>query len=401
MTDKRPHIKPEELAGLIRQYLAGELDDKAMHALERQALDDPFLADALEGYALHTPEQTAHQEDLETRLSERIASRGRIRPMFYRIAAAAAILLLMFSAGWFLWEQQRRTPIAGVNTSNSAKEPASVFSEHGDTAPSPANADHPAQKITPPTPAKPVTAEKQAAKQEPATEAADKTIPYAKNEAADKTVPSVSRRVPDVDSSVPATGMAIQAERAEQQRNFAVPPAANKEKQIMIRGQNNYSLGKPDSQKNALNEVVVIGYGIQKKRNVTGAVTVVKESAISDSGTQALLQGKVAGVDVSSDDTDINAYRAPAPLTGETAFQNYLKTKTVNPDNIYNGTVRVSFTVMPDGSLQDFKIIRHLNDACDAEAIRVIKEGPAWIPASDGKPAKVKVRVKFNVQKDK
>jgi TonB family protein len=401
MTDKRPHIKPEELAGLIRQYLAGELDDKAMHDLERQALDDPFLADALEGYALHPPEQTAHQEDLASRLSERIASRGRIRPMFYRIAAAAAILLLMFSAGWFLWEQQRKAPIAGVNTSNSAKEAAPVFSEHGDTAPSPANADHRAQKIIPPTPAKPVTVEKQMAQQEPVTEAADKVVPYAKNEAADKTVPSADRRVPDIDSSVPAAVPAIQAERAESQRNFAAPPAANKEKQIMIRGRNNYSLGKPDSQNNALNEVVVVGYGTQKKQNVTGAVSVLKESAIADSGTRSLLEGKVAGVEVSSDDTDINAYRAPAPITGETAFQNYLKTKTVNPDNQYHGTVRVSFTVMPDGSLQDFKIIRHLNDVCDAEAIRVIKEGPAWIPASDGKPAKVKVRVKFNVQKNK
>ena len=33
----------------IKKYLAGQLDARAMHQLERRALDDPFLADALEG----------------------------------------------------------------------------------------------------------------------------------------------------------------------------------------------------------------------------------------------------------------------------------------------------------------------------------------------------------------
>ena len=34
----------------IRKYLNGELDAAAMHELERRALDDPFLADAIEGF---------------------------------------------------------------------------------------------------------------------------------------------------------------------------------------------------------------------------------------------------------------------------------------------------------------------------------------------------------------
>ncbi|WP_142684724.1 energy transducer TonB [Chitinophaga polysaccharea] len=398
MTDKRPHIKPEELAGLIRQYLAGELDDKAMHALERQALDDPFLADALEGYALHTPEQAAHQEELAFRLSERIASRGRIRPMIYRAAAAAAILLLMFSAGWFLWNQQQTAPIAGVNTPESSRQASPVFSEHGDTAPATANADHLAKKSTPATPAAPETAKKQQESQEQATEATDRIIPYVQNEKVNETIPSTNKKVPDL-SGIPAVTPGVQAERREDQRSFVPSEPGKKDTQIRIRGQNSLALGKPDSQRSALNEVVVIGYGVQKKQNVTGSVSVLQQNSITDSA-QVVVAGRVAGLEVSSD-ADNMAYRAPAPVTGETAFENYLKTKTVNPENKYSGTVRVSFIVMPDGSLQDFKIIRHLNEACDAEAIRVIKEGPAWIPASDGKPAKVKVRVKFTIKKDK
>lgn len=401
MTDKRPHIKPEELAGLIRQYLAGELDDKAMHALERQALDDPFLADALEGYALHVPEQTAHQEDLATRLSERVASGGgRIRPMIYRMAAAAAILLLMFSAGWFLWYQQRTAPIAGVSTPKPSQQASPVFSEHGDTVPSLAKADHLAEKNTPAAPTVPETAKKKRENREQAAGATDnRIVPYIQNEKANETIPSANKRAPDL-TSVPAAAPAVQAERREAQRNVVPPSSDKKDQQIRIRGQNSLALGKPDSQRNnALNEVVVVGYGAQKKQNVTGSVSVIREQPVTDSSIQVVVAGKAAGLEVSSD-ADNMAYREPAPVTGETAFANYLKTKTVNPDNKYTGTVRVSFIVMPDGSLQDFKIIRHLNELCDAEAIRVIKEGPAWIPASDGKPAKVKIRVKFTVKKD-
>ena len=37
-------------AGDIEQYLAGKLSPRQMHAMEKAALDDPFLAEAMEGY---------------------------------------------------------------------------------------------------------------------------------------------------------------------------------------------------------------------------------------------------------------------------------------------------------------------------------------------------------------
>lgn len=53
----------------------------------------------------------------------------------------------------------------------------------------------------------------------------------------------------------------------------------------------------------ALDEVVVVGYGIQKKRDVTGAIATLDEESIGKipvaSGVQAM-QGQVAGVDVQS-----------------------------------------------------------------------------------------------------
>jgi len=432
MSDKRPHIKPDELAGLIRQYLAGELDDKAMHALERQALNDPFLADAIEGYAAHTPEQTVHQQELASRLSDRIAaSPARVRPMYYRWAAAAAILLLMFSAGWFLWEQQRKAPIAGIN----ATQPSPVYSEHGDTAAvkakdgtihqaeadenaAAAKNDQLAQNTLPPAPVREKTQQSKVAREQESSpvlsEAADKAAPaaYEKSTALDTIGAAAASRQQQLLKEQASRKLIPSAQprlKEEASRNYNAQPATGKPAPALAdRRQQQSILNPSDSQRSHLNEVVVVGYGVQKKENATGSVMVIRgQTGINPpaSSLDSQLQGRAAGVTVeSSANTTIGedmAYREPAPVTGFTAFENYLKTKTINPDNKYNGTVRVSFVVMPDGSLQDFKILRHLNDACDAEAIRVIKEGPAWAPASDRKPTKVKVRVKFTVEKNK
>ena len=48
MSDKEENIV--YTAGDIEQYLAGNLLPMQMHAMEKAALDDPFLAEAMEGY---------------------------------------------------------------------------------------------------------------------------------------------------------------------------------------------------------------------------------------------------------------------------------------------------------------------------------------------------------------
>lgn len=422
MSDKRPHIKPEELAGLIRQYLAGELDDKAMHALERQALDDPFLADALEGYGQHAPEQQAQQADLVSRLQARVAPKEtKVRTMYYRWAAAAAILLLMFSAGWFLWDQQRNSaPVASVQVPPPAPVADSLPQDEHAAAPALASADQLSKKVLPPVPAEPNNNDK-LKEQTAALSSGDEVAVAPANEpvapasaapvSADRTYKSVapaSAIQAPANKAVESAPALASERRAEAQYNFVAPPVAKKQEANKLELTTPTLAGNADSQNKSLSEVVVTGYGTQKK-NATSNATVrirglsgLKADSVSGIAIGTTLQGKAAGVSTTTGslpDGDM-AYREPAPVTGQTAFENYLRTKTVNPENKYNGTVRVSFTVMPDGSLQEFKILRHLNDACDAEAIRVIKEGPTWIPASDRKPAKVKVKVKFTVEKD-
>ncbi len=66
-------------------------------------------------------------------------------------------------------------------------------------------------------------------------------------------------------------------------------------------------------------------------------------------------------------------------------------------ENQIVGSVVVEFKVNKEGKLSDFKIIKSLGYSCDEEAIRVIKEGPTWMPKVSGaEPRRQRVRQEVN-----
>jgi TonB family protein len=93
---KRPDISQ------IRKYLNGELDARAMHDLERQALDDPFLQDALDGYQHTGKEQQANIRELNKRLKHRTGIVKKRFTMWPAMAVAASVLLFIAVGGWWL-----------------------------------------------------------------------------------------------------------------------------------------------------------------------------------------------------------------------------------------------------------------------------------------------------------
>ena len=78
---KENEIKKYTAADIDR-YHKGLLSPKERHDLEKAALDDPFLADALEGYAtagVHTAEDLA---ELQQRLQNRVSNqRSKVVPL--------------------------------------------------------------------------------------------------------------------------------------------------------------------------------------------------------------------------------------------------------------------------------------------------------------------------------
>ncbi len=70
------------------------------------------------------------------------------------------------------------------------------------------------------------------------------------------------------------------------------------------------------------------------------------------------------------------------PVNGMDNFRKYVEQNIRRPAslNTDSGIVKVVFSVGDDGSVWDFVILEGLGPAYDAEAIRLIKEGPPWRP---------------------
>ncbi len=83
---------------------------------------------------------------------------------------------------------------------------------------------------------------------------------------------------------------------------------------------------------------------------------------------------------------------------GQVALVKYLSKNIKYPSKYkkekVNGRVFVSFVINKEGKVTQPKILRSLNEECDAEALRVISKMPDWIP---GEKEGRKVAVQFGL----
>ena len=88
----------------IEKYHKGLLSAKERHDLEKAALDDPFLAEALEGYAVEGVDHSTHIADLKKRLDERVEAgkvivmKGGSKTSFPWLRVAALVVILAGAA---------------------------------------------------------------------------------------------------------------------------------------------------------------------------------------------------------------------------------------------------------------------------------------------------------------
>jgi Gram-negative bacterial TonB protein C-terminal len=125
-------------------------------------------------------------------------------------------------------------------------------------------------------------------------------------------------------------------------------------------------------------------------RSTGKARTDFKQAVLSDDEKKLY---KIGGIQVNNlDDVETDSiYVSPTvPPSFEGGIeamklffaQNLKLPETVKPEDI-KGRVFVRFVVRKDGKLDKVHLVKGPHDDCNAEAIRVIKLMPAWIPASD------------------
>ncbi|MFT3903326.1 MAG: carboxypeptidase-like regulatory domain-containing protein [Niabella sp.] len=108
----------------IRRYLKGEMDARQMHDLERAALDDPFLSDAIEGYRLADDKLAEqHLEEIKTYV-EAGQAQGKVvmlRSWMRWLAAAAVIGVMAVAAWWFTQQKDDKVPVLTDNRQSVAQ----------------------------------------------------------------------------------------------------------------------------------------------------------------------------------------------------------------------------------------------------------------------------------------
>ncbi len=250
---------------LIEKYLNGELDARAMHELERQALDDPFLADALEGYAQKTVPATAHLQDLNLRLQQRVQPEQKHLGLFAKLSIAATVLVFVGVGSWYWLFNQ---PSASVKEIPVADKTEVVKT--------------PMAPITKPTP--------QIVQPE--------LKPAAPRWVAAKSHKKIKRAKPNLlaDAKADSTSTVL-AKLNVDSGNNALSGRANLVAANKVKQQDQANLGR------RLDEVVVVGYGTQRKQTITGAVSTVQlqnmnasVAAMEPKSIETALAGKVAGV---------------------------------------------------------------------------------------------------------
>jgi len=89
---------------------------------------------------------------------------------------------------------------------------------------------------------------------------------------------------------------------------------------------------------------------------------------------------------------------------GLDAYYEYLGKELTYPEQAkklgVEGRVFVEFVIETDGSIGNAKVVKGIGAGCDAEALRVIKESPKWIPGKvNGKPVRQRMihNIAFNL----
>ena len=416
----------------LLDYIRGLRKGKEAHRLEKESMQDPFLADAMDGYNQVEGNHEQRIEKLRMQVSAHSAKKKNTYAITWSIAAC---LIIGFGiSSYFLFLKKSMTDevfIAEESVSTKLAEPAAP--------PTPAIPATPTVPATPQkeialattkvktdsTPISPVSM-KQADKKDMIAEIQTTSQPQGAPVAAVPMMEEVSEETAALQEVV-ATIDTFESESDKKMKLAKVAtilPQNNMIKgrvtdgkgepligaSVTYKGTNigtitnmngEFSLVKKDDKKRltaeyigydpveiqvdtsrtmliamnenkqALNEVVVVGYGAKKNKKSTtlGSDAKVKEQTEKEITLQ--------------------------PVIGKRSYQKYLKEHLVRPTDEkcaqVKGKVVLTFLINKEGRPFYIKVKESLCESADKEAIRLIQEGPDWIYGNK----LVEVTVKF------
>jgi hypothetical protein len=385
----------------IRKYLNGELDARAMHQLEQQAQDDPFLMDALEGYEASDKNQQPNLADLKSRLHSRVLEKKKPVMVLWRVLPVAATLLILFTFGWLLLspkgeEEQKQQVTALKKTPKLSIPPAKISPSMlpreqrtiaGNTIPDVA------EKLANNTPVDnqvklsyrrhrassiPIRIDEPTGNADVAVVVTEKPT---ETPAADITTMAVTQFHKEaVEGRIAGTITDAQGR--------AIPGA-----RIIVKSSNTKVLSNSngefflpaDANKDS---VTVQMTGYDTKKLLVNAATGKLEIKLDEAANS------LAEVEVTHKMRPPDIHDAQ-PQLGWKAYKAYLKEKAVMP-NGETGKVKLKFLVDTQGRISNIRVIRGRSDTMNQKAIALVVNGPEWYGDSDSKLKEVKLKIKFH-----
>ncbi|HWB91700.1 MAG TPA: carboxypeptidase-like regulatory domain-containing protein [Puia sp.] len=453
MNNPDNHISPWSTTD-VQKYLRGELPPAEMHRLEKLALDDPFLADALEGLHTHAPVDKDLAE-LRSRLDARVApGKKPILLPWFRVAAAVILLVGLGFTAWYTLVDKPTVKREASVASHAARRPADTSRVAADSPRQPdraATASAPA--AVPPSLAK--TAPSPLAKASPPPHRTKTSIH------ADTTRPIITDKT--VQASTPTLPSGVLRSLKKDTVGYTAnadlktfPPAVARGVETF--GQRTVTIGSKPHPFSAGNLLVFSGRVLDGYNRPLAGAALFLNGDVNKPGTVTDRQGKFnlylpvkdttrhltvamagyldAQYSLNTDDRTGNiiylkenparldevvisgygskrkeAFAAPPsdepealdslwlkamPVMGRIAYLDYLAQakKSLAVDTTIHGAESISFLVDQKGALSEFKIERSLSAAHDAGLIHLISEGPHW-KMVHGKKARVVVNLSF------
>ena len=395
----------------LLDYIRGLRKGKEAHRLEKESMQDPFLADAMDGYNQVEGNHEQRIEKLRMQVSAHSAKKKNTYAITWSIAAC---LIIGFGiSSYFLFLKKSMTDevfIAEESVSTKLAEPATPTVP---ATPQKEIALATTKVKTDSTPISEITA-RQADKKDMIAKIQTTSQPQGAPVAAVPMMEEVSEETAALQEVV-ATIDTFESESDKKMKmakvatilpqNNMIKGRVTDEKgepligaSVTYKGTNigtitnmngEFSLVKKDDKKRltaeyigydpveirvdtsrtmliamnenkqTLNEVVVVGYGAKKNKKSTtlGSVVKVEEQAEKEI--------------------------TPQPVIGKRSYQKYLKENLVRPADEkcaqVKGKVVLTFLVNKEGRPFYIKVKESLCESADKEAIRLIQEGPDWI----------------------
>ena len=350
---------------VLEDYLDGKLDAKTMNRVEREALEDPFVAEALAGLSASPKRALASISLLQRQLAERIDQQKSIKKQsvitWQRLSIGSAAAVLFITVGIVYWMKQANYDRA----LNSSKKVEVVL----------------------------------APRKEQDSIVSKAVIPDALLLSKGEAIAQNTKNKRTAGESIVAEGKIAAQNRVVAQDNAVVEDKVMSEDKVVSQDKVAVATSPTNLQMSrrsasTLSATAMALPNSYDSNSVKGTVAAgLKRKEVNDvpvGNVDQLLQGKTAPLKIQNQ-------TGAAGMRGSTNLKTIASVQThpidgwdhyfmyITDNSKFKGqprlgkSVELTFTVDTNGHAQNIKVIKGISSNYDKEAIRLIKEGPGWL----------------------